>query len=449
MLKTISVMIDLEQKASLALRNVLIEMPHLAGLAAGVRLQLDERVQTAGVFASGRMLFNPGWLEKLTLPAATFVMAHELMHLMLMTHERAGASNPQLVNVAHDIIINWMLEKELDVRVPANGLTYKKVIQHPSWYRFENEASASLEEVVALLQTNGLPDKIKNAACWSLGVVEPDGAGQGTALGGALRLALGQPKPTNTAQAPTQMTDVFTEADEQRLFPEEKPADLERQVAEVRRLSIAAVSSRHIHLKLEGITPMNSRGGGNREQNLHYRALQQYFQPPWEAALQQWMEATLLTRRSYARPSRRGTNLPDGVVLPGKERFGHTLHLVLDVSGSQIYIQPVVLGKVHAFCEAMEVEQVHIIQCGTHITKDEWVDTADLKEYAIVGTGGGDMRPAMERLADDPQVECAIVVTDGCEAIPKNPVPYEVLWVLTIHNSYFQPGYGRVIEVEG
>ena len=36
-----------------------VPLPHLAGLAAAVRVDIDPRVPTMGVFASGRLVANP------------------------------------------------------------------------------------------------------------------------------------------------------------------------------------------------------------------------------------------------------------------------------------------------------------------------------------------------------------------------------------------------------
>ena len=46
------------------------------------------------------------------------------MHLMLKTHQRQGTTDAQMVNIAHNIIINFLLEKKLGMATPADGLTY-------------------------------------------------------------------------------------------------------------------------------------------------------------------------------------------------------------------------------------------------------------------------------------------------------------------------------------
>src|SRR4051812_23018252 len=113
------------QLAKRAMSMVCANLPHLSGLAAVVEISADSRVKTAGVTASGRVLVSPAWFPTLTLPEATFVMAHELMHLCLESHQRGLGTDPRTFNIAHDYIINDILVQELSMPVPADGLVYE------------------------------------------------------------------------------------------------------------------------------------------------------------------------------------------------------------------------------------------------------------------------------------------------------------------------------------
>jgi hypothetical protein len=44
---------------------VTVPFAHLTGLMAGVRVSIDERVSTVGIFASGRRAANPGFLANI------------------------------------------------------------------------------------------------------------------------------------------------------------------------------------------------------------------------------------------------------------------------------------------------------------------------------------------------------------------------------------------------
>src|SRR6478735_7665630 len=105
------------------LRMVTVPFPHLAGLAAAVRVDLDDRLPTMGIFASGRLVANPAFTARLSNDDLVFVLAHELLHLALRTHDRAKGSGRLEFNYAHDYIINDILRVALGFTgIPAGGL---------------------------------------------------------------------------------------------------------------------------------------------------------------------------------------------------------------------------------------------------------------------------------------------------------------------------------------
>ncbi|MBK8703453.1 MAG: hypothetical protein IPN33_07395 [Saprospiraceae bacterium] len=299
---------QIEKKAKLALSNVLIAMPYLAGLVAQVRLHIDERVETAGIFASGRLLVNPQWLDKLSMPEATFVMAHELMHLVLQTHERAPGSNPKLVNIAHDIVINQILEHKLEMYTPAGGLRYYQLIDQSSLYRFNEPGAVPMEEVMALIQANNSEKKLAALPCW--GIV-PGKKAQAEApplsdLGETLALVFGKPASQPSTPPPTPQLlkgDVFSVEDEQRLFPHETARQLTKSAEEIQRRAINALGAEQAQNAMNQLLDdPYGRGYSPGDGMLTLEALKSHYNPPWQWALQQWMEATA----------------PAGIVMPAR-----------------------------------------------------------------------------------------------------------------------------------
>jgi hypothetical protein len=57
----------------------------------------------------------------------------------------------------------------------------------------------------------------------------------------------------------------------------------------------------------------------------------------------------------------------------------------------------------------------------------------------------------MGRLALEPEVTAAVVVTDGWVVVAPEPPPYHVLWALVgrMRHEGFAPGYGTVLRVAG
>jgi len=89
---------------------------------------------------------------------------------------------------------------------------------------------------------------------------------------------------------------------------------------------------------------------------------------------------------------------------------------------------------------------VHILQCDTRVTVDEWISVQNLDHYKIAGFGGSDMSPAMNHLNLDSEVQAAMVITDGYIEYPDTPPAYDVLWVLT-GDCPLTPHYGSVLHV--
>jgi predicted metal-dependent peptidase len=416
------------------LRMVCASLPHLSELAGHVRLKVERRLPTAGIFQSGRLVVNPDFAASLSLAELTFVLAHELLHLALKTHERGLTSDPLLVNFAHDFIINDILIHDLGQAVPANGL-------HRPDARME-----SLEKLVAELerQRDRLP-----TACWQMpGDSFDGGLGLGNPMSSVLRgLLAGMPVPTSPKiAAPGAIVgDVLSAELEREWYPQESRKDLQFQAAAV---SAAAAWAANLGTLLgDSIQSGQSRPGtGSGQQELSIEALKLTYQPAWQQALQRWWDASAVRTRTYARPSRRGQR--SDVVLPGRLRQGWTLHIVLDCSGSMFGDLALALGAIAAFSEGAGVEEVHLLQCDYQLTREEWVSPAGLAHYKVTGLGGTDMTPALLKLAEDPDVEVVMVLTDEdvlWAPLPTAPPPYDLLYVLMRPVPEFHLPYGTVI----
>ena len=152
------------------------------------------------------------------------------------------------------------------------------------------------------------------------------------------------------------------------------------------------------------------------------------------------------------------TNCADGVdglagtlTLITLAMLAFILYIVVDTSGSMTGVLPAVFGMIQSFGKTSGVRAVRIVQCDAAVYKDEIVDIDDLADYRVEGFGGSDMSPGLWRLAEDPAVGAAVVLTDGgIDFPPKETVPFDVLWCVFSYGedaSWFKPGYGDVIGV--
>ena len=431
-----------------ALRLVCAEMPHLAGLAHLVRIQVHPYFPVAAVGASGLVCVNPDVFARIPLVDAAFVLAHELLHLALDTHGREGQADPHLVNVAHDFVINDMLTDEIGRAVPLGGLVRSGA---------RNE---SLEELIVELSKDRKTGKV---GCWA----RAEGRGGMRAVG---RVSRRSPRrwrkpgwclpsrslaparfplpPRLSGKAPR--GDLLSNRHETTLEPEVSP-EQRRQLREaIRKAAARALSLGALRAKIDESQKTPTLPEPQRGEIL-MKAVHAAYQPPWQLALQRWMDAVAPAGRSYARASRRGADRDD-IVLCGRVREGWTLHIVLDTSGSMAGVLPRVLGAIASFCDGAGVGQIHILQCDIEVTRDEWLEPAQLAEYRVAGFGGSDMSPGLLRLAEDTEVSAVLVLTDGYIEYPTEEQPYRVLWAIFRspdgYAASFEAPYGEVIFLD-
>ena len=402
------------------LRMLTVPLPHLAGLAAAVRVDIDARVPTMGVFASGRLVANPDFTARLNDNELVFVLAHELLHLALRTHERAKGSGQLEFNYAHDYIINDMLRVALGVTtIPAGGLD------------MPGAREKSAEQIVVEMRRNG--DFVSSRSrVWE---------GEVTVAG----RVFGPQSDGRGAPGADDSGDVLDDRRERALFPGDA-ADQARRAKEIGELAAKGLALGKAMDAMSGaMRGRGSDGGGARQL---VAALRGIYSTPWQMALQTWLEGVVPGERTFARPSRRGADRQD-VVLPGRRRHAWMLNVVLDTSGSMSDEIPRALGAIADFCDAASVDDIRLVQCDTAVTSDELLSPAALAAYEVSGYGGSDLTPAMLALADDPRVTATIVITDGDVTFPAEPMPYAVLWILPPHGQPgFAPPYGRVVTMQ-
>jgi predicted metal-dependent peptidase len=391
------------------LRMTTVALPHLAGLAAATRVVLDHRIPTMGVFASGRLVANPQFVRRLRENELVFVLAHELLHLALRTHDRAKGSDRLQFNYAHDYIINDILRTELGfAHIPANGLD------------MPGAREKSAEEILLEMRRNERATKTR--------VFEGEATSMRRMFGGG--------------EAHDGAGDVLGAKMEREMFPDDAAA----QDAHAERMKELAAKALGLAAAMGRLRGLRGTDPGATRQVVS--ALRDVYRPPWELALQRWLESVAPGERTFARAARRTAPQVD-VVLPGRRREGWILNVVLDTSGSMATAIPRALGAIALFCDAVAVDQVRLLQCDAAVTSDETLAPPELAEREIAGYGGSDLSPAMRRLADDSAVRAAVVITDGDIAYPPEPMPYNVLWVLPARDAArFNPPYGRVVAMD-
>jgi predicted metal-dependent peptidase len=229
-----------------------------------------------------------------------------------------------------------------------------------------------------------------------------------------------------------------------RLEREWFPDDAEGQADRTRRIEELAAKGLALAKALAAIKQRGADPGASHQVMAALRGL---YRPPWQMALQKWLESVAPGERTFVRPSRRGVDRAD-LVLPGRRRESWMLNVLLDTSGSMTSEIPRALGAIAEFCDALAVDCIRMVQCDSEVKADAMLSPDELAAYQVSGFGGSNLSPAMLALADDPRVTAAVIVTDGDIEYPTEAMPYGVLWVLPARAS-FCPRYGMVIAMEG
>ncbi len=392
-------------------------MPHLSGLAAALRMDLDDRVPTMGVFASGRLIANRAFTSRLKDNELCFVLAHELLHLALRTHDRARGSKSLEFNYAHDYIINDILRVEMGFpTIPAGGLD------------MPGARNRSAEDIVLEMRRNA--DLMQSRSR----VFEGQTA--------TVREVLAHARHGKNTESDDAAGDVMGDERERKMFPD----SIDTQDEDKARIADIAARGRAIDSALRAIRERGSKAGA---ESRIMAAQRHNTRPAWQAALQRWIESSSMGTRSFARPSRRAASCSDAI-LPGRLRMSCMVNVILDTSGSMTGLIAPALGAIADFCDLAGVDQVRVLQCDAAVTSDRTFAPAELAQVEVQGFGGSDLSPAMLMLADDPAIQAAIVITDGDIALPQEPMPYRVVWVVPVAAlGRFSPPYGVLIAMEG
>ena len=107
-----------------------------------VRFIASSNISTAAT--DGRdVFFNPTFLNSLPRTHQDGLLLHEILHAALLHPLRLREREPELWNIAADIIVNGMVLSESEFELPPGGLRDEK-LEH-----------LSVEEVYELLQSAG------------------------------------------------------------------------------------------------------------------------------------------------------------------------------------------------------------------------------------------------------------------------------------------------------
>lgn len=160
-------MTEIESSFQGTLCRLILFSPFSFNLLAGMNISQSKAIDTMGVSVkNGRisLVYNPEFFESLEENERTFVLIHEMMHVLLHHCTHRMSSDPCRAykeNVAMDLAINCMIQEDVGIKMPRFkedvGKKKKGDVQCllPSQFSFRN--GLSFEQYLALLD-NKYPD---------------------------------------------------------------------------------------------------------------------------------------------------------------------------------------------------------------------------------------------------------------------------------------------------
>ena len=164
----------------------------------------------------------------------------------------------------------------------------------------------------------------------------------------------------------------------------------------------------------------------------------------WKAIMRRFVQNAAMADYSWKMPNVR--YMAQGIYLPQlRSELMPPLVVFLDTSGSTRPFMDGFLNELRACVDECQPERVYIVHVDAAVHKVEVFERGDeIPTIKPVGLGGTDFNPAFE-WADREQVNpaCALYITDGEGAYPKDPPDYPVLWALS--NPYPTPWGENVV----
>lgn len=365
---------DISRAVSASLLRICQRSPFFATLALHARITITDRLPTAAT--DGRDVFvNPNFFGALSPAAQDGLLLHEVLHAALLHVTRRGTRDPELWNIAADIVVNGMLVRD-GYTLPEGGV------------RDPNKEHLATEEVYELLLREAQQGKRAAAGMSDLLEATPgDGSGQAD----------------DEEQAGTMPN---TAADRAELEGKWKQALQQAQM--VMQSSLAGDVPAGLRRELDAL--LASR-------------------VDWRSYLWRYLVQTPTDFGAFDRRF-----VGDGMYLETIAGETVHVHVCVDTSGS-ISRSDITcfMSEVRAILHAYPHLRCDLFYADAAL-HGPFVVTADATLPPPKGGGGTDFRPFfayLDRHADPHAVTLAIYLTDGYGNFPVRAPSLPVLWVVT------------------
>ena len=347
------------------------------------------------------MLYNPKYIETLSLQEIVGLEAHEVMHPAMGDIWRLDERHPFIWNMACDYVNNLMLV-DAHFTLPEGALLDNA---------YQN---MSKEQVYNILMQNAQKSPQNQPG---------QGQGQGQGKKGQGQGQPGQGKGQDKYKDPGKCGSMFKPADPVKA----KEGEVEWKTATTQAVQMS-----------QGDLPANMR------KTLKNDVLDPPL--PWHIILRDFVQRTARNDYNWSRPSKR--YLAREIILPGL--ISDELPMVVigrDTSGSCDCEQERFANEVSGVLSSFNTTAV-VIDCDARVQQVTEYKTEDLPiKQSPRGGGGTDFRPVFNYVQKEGLTPaCLIYLTDMEGRFPSNEPDYPVLWISVLENKK-QP-FGELVEMK-
>jgi Uncharacterized protein conserved in bacteria len=419
-----------DEQFNLALSNALLFLqrryPFWSYLVFKARIEASEKVPTAQINALGNITINPAFFLRWPMEMQAFLLAHEIAHVAFGVFWRGKDHDPELCNIAHDYVVNWLLHEDYceDHNIPLTS------------------PLPTLEDLSVLRRGQSLASTLKKS--WVI-------------PGGCFSAEIG-PLSYEEAYARLHCDATFREnfgIGRDVDFSPPRMSGSNHQGEEtsdgsVQGLGLSGgvktIDALHDHWRCALASAAEAARMMGRLPAFIERAVNDVLQPriPWTEKLGRCVkEGTARTKRNLSLPSRRPS--PSPFIMGRDVSLGHDVAVAIDTSGS---VSQEALKR--AVAEAAGVlratgNSLRFLSCDASVACFETVRSP--RDFQLLGGGGTDFAPVFEALKRRPP-RVLVYFTDLGGSFPPVPPKYQVIWAVyetAIHCA--KPPFGTVIHV--
>ena len=381
------------------------KQPFIWHLVHYLKMQPTTAIPTMGVDIKGNLYTNMEFFDKCNVQDLTWLLAHEVMHLVTTTHKRfpTGASH-RLWNIASDISINQIITDAAGFPIINSNII-------KPWY---GEVDLGQHGKLDLTQYKG----------WTTEKIYYD------LMEKLPKCANGQAHSGDGSDPHDKdgdLSDLWWDDSGSQIA---KETEKEQEAAQQWRQRVAS-----------------AKAAGKTTGDLE-AFLSNLLQPQrdWRKELRQLTYSTLRRKSTWLRPGRRTIGM--GIRTPAKNRLMETCVCYIDTSGSMCNdtIQ-VCISEVASICSVIGAK-LRLILGDCEIYYDGEVGVSDLSKLDLK-RGGTDFTALFDHIANSEKAQPKLLIgfTDAYGPFPKDAPNYSVIWTL-LKDKSATPPWGHVIEID-